>query len=121
MNAVIRVFRHCFARLVFAASLTFAASQPVQAGLPSVEPPSSGGGGGLLATIKGHFMDGIVLIGLVAAAVSFLVVANAAIHTFAEVRNGKATWAQFGAIVLVGVVLLVTVIWLVGQSAEILN
>lgn len=121
MNAVVRLFRQLCARAAVATSLAYVASQPVQAALPSVEPPSSGGGGGgLMDTIKGYFQDGIVIIGLVAAAVAFLIVANAAIHTFAEVRDQKATWAKFGAIVLVGVVLLVTVIWLVGKSAEIL-
>ncbi|MDR8481124.1 TIGR03745 family integrating conjugative element membrane protein [Serratia nevei] len=125
MNAVVRLFRQLCARVAVATSLAYVASQPVQAALPSVEPPSSGGGGcgcggGLMDTIKGYFQDGIVIIGLVAAAVAFLIVANAAIHTFAEVRDQKATWAKFGAIVLVGVVLLVTVIWLVGKSAGIL-
>ncbi|HFD0318191.1 TIGR03745 family integrating conjugative element membrane protein [Serratia marcescens] len=120
MNAVVRLFRQLCARAAVATFLTYGVSQPVQAALPSVEPPSSGGGGGLMDTIKGYFQDGIVIIGLVAAAVAFLIVANSAIHTFAEVRDQKATWAKFGAIVLVGVVLLVTVIWLVGKSAEIL-
>ncbi|AQT65902.1 MULTISPECIES: TIGR03745 family integrating conjugative element membrane protein [Enterobacterales] len=120
MNAAVRLFRQLCARAAVATSLAYVTSQPVQAALPSVEPPSSGGGGGLMDTIKGYFQDGIVIIGLVAAAVAFLIVANAAIHTFAEVRDQKATWAKFGAIVLVGVVLLVTVIWLVGKSAEIL-
>lgn len=119
MNAV-RLFRHIAARLAVATSLAYAATQPAQAALPTVEAPSSGSGSGLMATIKGYFQDGIVVIGLVAAAVAFLIVANAAIHTFAEVRDGKANWAKFGAIVLVGVVLLVVVIWLVGKSADIL-
>ncbi|MCG8708815.1 TIGR03745 family integrating conjugative element membrane protein [Lonsdalea quercina] len=120
MNAVVGLFRHLSARLAVATSLLYAAVQPAQAALPTVEAPSTGSGGGLMSTIKGYFQDGIVVIGLVAAAVAFLIVANAAIHTFAEVRDGKANWAKFGAIVLVGVVLLVIVIWLVGKSAEIL-
>lgn len=120
MNVVVSFFRHLSARLAVATLLVCAACQPALAGLPTVEAPSSGGGGGLLATIKGHFQDGIVIIGLIAAAVAFLIVANAAIQTFAEVRNGKADWAKFGAIVVVGVVLLVVIIWLVGKSAEIL-
>jgi len=58
--------------------------------------------------------------GLIAAAVAFINVALAAIQTFSEVRNEKATWSKFGAIIVVGVVLLVTVIWLVGKSASII-
>ncbi len=61
-----------------------------------------------------------LLSGLVVAAVAFINVAIAALHTFTEVRNEKATWTKFGAIVVVGVVLLVAVIWLLGKSADIL-
>ncbi|EER1482223.1 TPA: TIGR03745 family integrating conjugative element membrane protein [Escherichia coli] len=93
---------------------------PALADLPQIEPPSSGGGGGLFGQIKGYFQDGIVLIGLVIAAAAFVKVAEAAITTFSEVRDDKKGWGQFGAIVVVGVVLLVAVIWLLGKSASII-
>ncbi|MCX8966332.1 TIGR03745 family integrating conjugative element membrane protein [Erwinia psidii] len=120
MNAVVCFFRHFSARLAVATLLVCAACQPTQAGLPTVEPPSSGSGSGLMGTLKGYIQDGIVILGLVAAAVAFLVVANSAITTFHEVREGKSNWGKFGAIIVVGIVLLVAVIWLVGKSAEIL-
>ncbi|ORJ18669.1 integrating conjugative element membrane protein [Rouxiella silvae] len=94
--------------------------KPALADLPTVEPPASGGGAGLMGQIKGYLQDAIVLGGLIAAAVAFINVALAAIQTFSEVRNEKATWSKFGAIIVVGVVLLVTVIWLVGKSASII-
>jgi integrating conjugative element membrane protein (TIGR03745 family) len=94
---------------------------PAMAGLPPVDPPSSGGGGGLMDTIKGYSQDGIVLGGLVIAAIAFVVVALAAVSTFHKVRLGKAEWGEFGAIVVVGLILLVVVIWLVGKSAEVLT
>ncbi|HFO2739892.1 TPA: TIGR03745 family integrating conjugative element membrane protein [Escherichia coli] len=93
---------------------------PALADLPQIEPPSSGGGGGLFGQIKGYFQDGIVLIGLVIAAAAFVKVAEAAVTTFSEVRDGKTGWGQFGAIIVVGVVLLVAVIWLLGKSASII-
>ncbi|WP_250209825.1 TIGR03745 family integrating conjugative element membrane protein [Morganella morganii] len=93
---------------------------PVYAALPKVEPPSSGGGGGLMDTLKGYINDGIVIGGLVAAAVAFIVVAIAAVSTFNEVRDEKAGWGKFGAIVVVGVVLIVAVVWLAGKSATII-
>ena len=120
MNAVVRLFRHLAERIAVASSVAIVASQPALAALPQVEPPSSGGGGGLMDTLKGHIQDGIVLIGLVLAAVAFIVVASAAVSTFHEVREGKAVWGKFAAIIVVGVVLVVAVIWLVGKSAEIL-
>lgn len=120
MKPVVGLFSHYTARLMVLTSLAMAISLPVQAGLPAVEPPSSGGGGGLMDTLKGYLQDGIVLVGLVLAAVAFIVVANAAVSTFHEVREGKAVWAKFAAIVVEGIVLVVAVIWLVGRSAEIL-
>ena len=93
---------------------------PALADLPRIEPPSSGGGGGFFNQLKGYIQDGIVLFGLVLAAAAFVKVAEAAVTTFSEVRDGKTGWGQFGAIIVVGVVLLVAVIWLLGKSANII-
>lgn len=101
--------------------VTLLGMQQALAGLPEVEAPTSGGGnGGLMDTLKGHLQDGIILIGLVLAAVAFIVVANAAISSFNEVREGKNTWGKFGALIVVGVVLVVAVIWLVNKASNIL-
>ena len=94
--------------------------QPALADLPPMEPPSSGGGGGLFGQIKGYSQDGVVLGGLIISAIAFIVVANAAISTFSEIQDGKKSWTQFGAIVVVGVILLVAVIWLLTKSASII-
>ncbi|HFT9547591.1 TPA: TIGR03745 family integrating conjugative element membrane protein [Escherichia coli] len=94
--------------------------QPALADLPQMEPPSSGGGSGLFGQIKGYSQDGVVLGGLIISAIAFIVVANAAISTFSEIQDGKKTWTQFGAIVVVGVILLVAVIWLLTKSASII-
>ena len=94
--------------------------KPAFADLPSVEAPESGGGSGLMGQIKGYLQDGVVIGGRVVAAIAFINVAIAAVHTFTEVRNERATWTKFGSIIVVGVVLLVAVIWLLGKSAEII-
>ncbi|WP_230580539.1 TIGR03745 family integrating conjugative element membrane protein [Xenorhabdus bovienii] len=96
------------------------ACQSAWADLPAIEPPKSGGGGGLLGQAKGYAQDSIVIGGLILSAVAFFKVASAAVETFSEVRDGKSTWTQFGAIVVVGVVLLVAVIWLLSKSASII-
>ncbi len=115
-------FSNTYRRLYAAAMTLFALTcvSPAQAALPSVEPPSSGGGGGLMDTLKGYVNDGIVIGGLVVAAVAFIVVAIAAVTTFHEVREGKSGWGKFGAIIVVGVVLIVAVVWLAGKSATII-
>ncbi|UAN63386.1 TIGR03745 family integrating conjugative element membrane protein [Serratia sp. JSRIV006] len=107
-------------RLGAAALVAWLSCQPAYADLPTVEPPSSGGGSGLTGQIKGYLQDGVVLGGLVLAAVAFIYVASAALATFAEVREGKSSWMTFAAIVVVGVVLLVAIIWLLGKSASII-
>ncbi|WP_431022212.1 TIGR03745 family integrating conjugative element membrane protein [Erwinia rhapontici] len=90
------------------------------ADLPSIEQPTSGGGSGTYATLKGYIRDGLILGGLIIAAVAFIVVANAAISCFHHVRQGKATWTEFGTFVIIGVILLVVVIWLVTKSSDII-
>ncbi|MDE9529929.1 TIGR03745 family integrating conjugative element membrane protein [Xenorhabdus bovienii] len=94
--------------------------QSARADLPAIEPPKSGGGGGLLGQVKGYAQDGIVIGGLILSAVAFFKVASAAVETFSEVHDGKATWTQFGSIIVVGIVLLVAVIWLLAKSASII-
>lgn len=108
------------ARMAVSVLLGWLSCQPVLADLPTVEPPTSNGGSGLMGQIKGYLQDGVTLFGLVLAAVAFVKVAEAALATFSEVRDGKSTWGKFGAIIVVGVVLLVAVIWLLGKSAAII-
>ncbi|MEC5505000.1 TIGR03745 family integrating conjugative element membrane protein [Klebsiella oxytoca] len=102
------------------ALLVWLTCKPAFADLPTVEAPTSNGGSGLMGQIKGYLQDGIVVFGLVLAAVAFVKVAEAALATFSEVRDGKSTWGKFGAIIVVGVVLLVAIIWLLGKSAAII-
>ncbi|MEG5901695.1 TIGR03745 family integrating conjugative element membrane protein [Enterobacter bugandensis] len=122
-SAIFRL-RYCadriFTRAITLVLLGWLSCQPALADLPTVEPPQSGGGSGLMGQVKGYVQDGIVIGGLVVAAVAFINVAIAAVHTFTEVRNEKATWTKFGTIIVVGVVLLVAVIWLLGKSADII-
>lgn len=114
--------RKSWARATTLVTLSALSVGNAMADLPAVEAPTSGGGGGgLMTTIRGYFQDGIILIGLIIAAVCFLKVAEAGITTFSEVRDGRATWGKFGGIMIVGVVLLVLVIWLLGKSAEIVT
>ncbi len=117
-------FRHRAVQLYHQAVMFFLmlslSCKPVFADLPTVDAPSSGGGPGLMGQIKGYLQDGIILGGLVVAAVAFINVAVAAMSTFTEVRNERATWTKFGAIIVVGIVLLVAIIWLLGKASSII-
>ena len=100
------------ARKTVCTALVLGLSSPALADLPTVE-------GTFYGKIAGYINDGLVLGGLVVAAVAFIVVAMSCVSTFAEVRDGKATWGKFGAMVAVGVVLIVAVIWLASEAATI--
>ncbi|VXD06821.1 putative membrane protein [Enterobacterales bacterium 8AC] len=100
--------------------LTLTAVTSAQAALPTVEGPKSSTDSTFYGQISGYINDGIVLGGLILAAVALLAVANAIIATFTEVRDGKATWAKFGMLVVVGVVLVVAVIWLATKAATVI-
>lgn len=95
-------------------------SSSVLADLPTMDTPSRGEGRGLMETIKNYSYDGVILMGLLIGSYAFTKVAGAALETFGEVRSGKKTWGDFAMIVLVGVCLLVVVIWLLTQAADIL-
>ena len=96
-------------------------SQHAQADMPKMDAPTrSSGNDGIVKTIQDYAYDGLVLTGLLVSAYAFIKVAFAAIETFGEVRAGKKTWGDLGAICLVGVLLLVVAIWLLNKAKDIL-
>lgn len=52
--------------------LVWLTCKPAFADLPTVEEPSSNGGSGLMGQIKGYLQDGVVIGGLVVAAIAFI-------------------------------------------------
>ncbi|AUQ41250.1 TIGR03745 family integrating conjugative element membrane protein [Yersinia ruckeri] len=100
--------------------LVLTAVTSAQAALPTVEGPKTSTDSSFYGQISGYLNDGIVLGGLILAAAALLVVANAIIATFSEVQQGKSTWAKFGMLVVVGIVLVVAVIWLATKAATVI-
>ncbi len=100
--------------------LALTAVTPAHAALPTVEGPKSSTDSSFYGQISGYLNDGIVLGGLILAAAALLVVANAIIATFSEVQQGRSTWAKFGMLVVVGIVLVVAVIWLATKAATVI-
>ncbi|EKN3342817.1 TIGR03745 family integrating conjugative element membrane protein [Yersinia enterocolitica] len=103
-----------------AALLALTIVTSAQAGLPAVEGPKTSADSSFYGQISGYLNDGIVLGGLILSAVALLVVANAIIATFSEVQQGRSTWAKFGMLVVVGIVLVVAVIWLATKAATVI-
>jgi integrating conjugative element membrane protein (TIGR03745 family) len=100
--------------------LAVGAVTSAQAALPTVEGPKTSTDSTFYGQISGYLNDGVVLGGLILAAAALLVVANAIIATFSEVQQGKSTWAKFGMLVVVGIVLVVAVIWLATKAATVI-
>ncbi|AIN19349.1 TPA: TIGR03745 family integrating conjugative element membrane protein [Yersinia enterocolitica] len=116
-SSACRVTQHVYQGATLLA-LTIATS--AHAGLPTVEGPKTSADSSFYGQISGYLNDGIVLGGLILSAVALLVVANAIIATFSEVQQGRSTWAKFGMLVVVGIVLVVAVIWLATKAATVI-
>lgn len=63
--------------------------------------------------------QGLNMAGLVVAAISFLAVAYYAVAVFGEVQKGRKTWTDFGAVALVGSIMLVVVFWMLSKMGGI--
>ena len=103
--------------------LAMALSVPAVAsaqGLPDVDDPSQGGGGGLIQQLQGYLYDFGIVIGLVLCTVAFLMVGSASLASFKEARE-RETWGKFAVTVIIGVVLIVAVVWLATEAADILS
>lgn len=93
---------------------------PALAELPTMEPPSRGEGDGMMTTIQNYAYDFGIFAGLVISAVAFYTVAGVTIRKFKDANENKGSWGEFGLAAGVGVILIVVIIWLMTQAAEIL-
>ena len=118
----LRFIRLCRAARVRVTLLTLTlAAGHARAGLPPVvQPNGGGGGGGTYNTVMAYVKMAALGLGLLVCVGAFLAVAHAVITAFHDIRKGKNTCTELILYSVVGIILILVVIYLATQAADIL-
>ncbi|HEX7635852.1 MAG TPA: TIGR03745 family integrating conjugative element membrane protein [Noviherbaspirillum sp.] len=97
------------------------AMEPALAALPAaVAPPSGATAGDYIGLMKEYWKQGIAALVLIIGAYAFVMVGGGAIAKFNDYRSGKAELGDLTMYAILGVVILVTVVYLLTTAAGII-
>lgn len=89
--------------------------------MPDIEDPSQGKQSGMMANTQAYIYDGFVIGGLIVVAGALFVAAKNILVEYNNIGEGKGSWAKFGTLVVIGVVLVVACIWFATLAADTLS
>lgn len=91
--------------------------------LPTPVDPTIGGapGGNWMQLIRGYIGDGAVVLGLAIATVGLLWIAYTGVAKFNECRTGRAEWSELGVLGIVGAAVLLFMMFLLNEAAQIIT
>lgn len=95
--------------------------QNVLAKLPVLDDPTQGKKKGLLPNMQAYMYDGFVVGGLIIVGGALIVAAKNILMEYNNIGEGKGSWAKFGTLVVIGVILVVACIWFASLAAETLE
>lgn len=89
--------------------------------LPPMHLPTDGGGtdGDWLSLVRGYIADGAIVLGLALGVLGLLWIAYTALAKFNACRTGQAEWSELGVLGIAGAVVLLLVMFLIAQAAEV--
>lgn len=116
-------FRSLQAQFATALALLNVSVMQAYADLPDLAEPSQGAadGGDFIGWLRGYMYDILVFGGLLVAAIALFVVAKNVMSAYGEVQDGKGSWGNFAVNIVVGVVLLVFIVFLMTEAADVLS
>lgn len=112
-----QIFARCKEKMntMLLAISAYIVASPAIAQLPKATVPGADSGD-IFTDMKAILKESSGVASLTIAAIGLIVVAIAAITVYKGVTDGKKTWGDFGATVVVGILMVIAVVWALNKA-----